>query len=261
MESPVKAAPAAPNKFGVSDPTVLEQIEGVLTSVRISELALNPILGSFDAIHLRSTHRFIMQDVYETAGQCRAEGPHAKIRGLSDGSSHRVDYFNGEEIDAQLHAALASSSTRLGQVDPDDAASVAEWASSTYSDLDYIHAFEDGNSRTLRAFVSQMVSENTGMRLDWGMATSNKDGNLSAERDKLYRARDKAIIPKAIAAATNERTMFQLARALSSLHGAETLKDLVLIGLSARITDAEAQGAALHQQQAELVTERRPTPQ
>ena len=255
----MSAAPVLPNKFGVTDPDALAQIEGILTSVRISELTLSPILGTFDASHLRSTHRYIMQDVYEHAGNCRPSGPHAKIRGLSDGTTHRVDYFNGEEIEERLAAALASSETRFADVDPSDANSVAKWSATAYGDLDYIHAFEDGNSRTLRTFVSQLVLENTGMRLDWGMATTDDDGSLSIERDKLYRARDKAIIPRAIAAATNERTMFQLARSLASLHGAETLESIMRSGLSVRTVDSDAAGElsarelfALEQQQHEL---------
>lgn len=49
------------------------------------------------------------------------------------------------------------------------------------AELDYQHPFTEGNSRTIRLFVSDMASKH-GIELDWQNTAKNKD--------ELYRARD-----------------------------------------------------------------------
>ena len=127
---PAVPAPAAPNKFGLSDADALERIEGILTSVRITELALNPVVGKFDREHLTAVHRYIFQDVYEHAGQCRPAGQHAKMRGLSDGTTYRVDYANAPDIEDQIDRVLAGASARLPWLDMGDQQAVAQWTAS-----------------------------------------------------------------------------------------------------------------------------------
>ncbi len=57
-----------------------------------------------------------------------------------------------------------------------------------YANLDYLHPFSEGNSRTLRTFTRQLARE-AGFDLNW--SPSNADG---LARDQLYRARDVAVI-------------------------------------------------------------------
>ena len=56
-----------------------------------------------------------------------------------------------------------------------------------YIELDYIHPFPDGNSRTLREFTRQLVDE-SGYRLDW-----EQFGKSPVGRDLLYIARDRSV--------------------------------------------------------------------
>jgi cell filamentation protein len=69
-----------------------------------------------------------------------------------------------------------------------DAAAVALRLAYYYSELDAIHAFRDGNSRTLRAFTSDLA-EAVGHRLDWAPAAATAE-----QRQRLFRARDQAVM-------------------------------------------------------------------
>jgi cell filamentation protein len=57
-----------------------------------------------------------------------------------------------------------------------------------YSELDAIHAFRDGNSRTLRVLIADLA-EAAGHRLDWARSAQNAE-----DRQHLYHARDLAVM-------------------------------------------------------------------
>jgi cell filamentation protein len=57
-----------------------------------------------------------------------------------------------------------------------------------YGELDAIHAFRDGNSRTLRVFTTDLA-EAAGHRLDWARAAQR-----TKDRQRLYHARDLAVM-------------------------------------------------------------------
>jgi cell filamentation protein len=54
--------------------------------------------------------------------------------------------------------------------------------------LDAIHAFREGNSRTLRAFTADLALA-AGHRLDW-----TRTGTTAEDRQRLYHARDLAVM-------------------------------------------------------------------
>jgi len=57
-----------------------------------------------------------------------------------------------------------------------------------YSEFDAIHPFREGNSRTLRAFTSDLAQA-AGRRLDW-----SRTGSTPEDRKRLYHARDLAVM-------------------------------------------------------------------
>jgi cell filamentation protein len=69
-----------------------------------------------------------------------------------------------------------------------DTLDMADALAQTYSRLDYLHPFCEGNSRTLRTFTAQLASE-AGHKLDW-----NTTNVTPQSRDALYVARDLAVI-------------------------------------------------------------------
>lgn len=69
-----------------------------------------------------------------------------------------------------------------------DAAKFAARLAFYYSELDAIHPFREGNSRTLRAFTSDLAQA-AGYRLDWA-----RSGSAPEDRQRLYHARDLAVM-------------------------------------------------------------------
>lgn len=82
--------------------------------------------------------------------------------------------------------------------------------SKLYGDLDFLHPFKEGNSRTLRAFTTQLAKA-AGYALDWTWS-----GADAQSPDRLYRARDKEVnarafpgLDQARAAKTDNRVEYE----------------------------------------------------
>ena len=52
------------NLLGIREQALLEASEADLVSIRSLELAISPIRGSFDLVHLRKIHWYLFRDVY-----------------------------------------------------------------------------------------------------------------------------------------------------------------------------------------------------
>ena len=70
-----------------------------------------------------------------------------------------------------------------------------------YGDLDHAHSFYEGNSRTLREFT-RSLAQAAGYELNWAPT-----GADAAQRNRLYVARDIAVLERAYPGLTPERGM------------------------------------------------------
>ena len=59
------------NKLNITDAQLLENAESDYVSLRLKELAMNPLKGKYDYQHFLKFHAYIFQDIYEWAGQQR----------------------------------------------------------------------------------------------------------------------------------------------------------------------------------------------
>jgi cell filamentation protein len=161
----------------------LNKFEADGVFLALAAMASRPVTGPFDARRLRETHRRIFGNVYPWAGEFRQGiGMMTKER-----SGFVVTYGPSENVPAALantFAALTAERDLQGL----DAARFASRLAYYYSELDAVHPFREGNSRTLRAFTSDLA-ESAGHRLDWATAALAADG-----RGRLYRARDLAVM-------------------------------------------------------------------
>jgi cell filamentation protein len=171
------------NLEDIRDQKSLDRFEAQTASANIAHLAINPIRGPFDISRLQETHRRIFGRVYPWAGEIRKDvGLMAKNR-----SGFVVAYGPSQHVPGALastFAALKAENCLVGL----DAATFASRLAWYYSELDAIHPFRDGNSRTLRAFTSDLA-EAAGHRLDWALAAQTPE-----DRQRLYHARDLAVM-------------------------------------------------------------------
>lgn len=176
--------------------------EGLLTANRISELEEFPVVGRFDTAHLCAIHSRIFQDLpHHHPGEFRQDAPAwVKSRELESGAFYTVPYAPRRDVQHGLHRVLSAihgaQAFRGLSLD-----SFAMRMAQVYGDLDYLHPFREGNSRILRTFTRQLARE-AGFTLDW--SPSKADG---VARDRLYRARDAAVIQRAFPGLDEQRAM------------------------------------------------------
>lgn len=148
------------NKFGITDIHELNEIEANYTALRLRELAMVPLPGDYDFTHLRNMHKYIFQDVYSWAGKKR-NVEIVKGERLLDGES--VDYTGYRSI--RLHASkVLSRMNRINWSKMSREAQVREF-SKCFADLWRVHAFRDGNTRTVVTFCLQFAEQH-GMKMD-----------------------------------------------------------------------------------------------
>jgi cell filamentation protein len=215
---------------GVVTKTELSELQANLTRDRLVELELNPVKGQFDVRHLQEVHRRIFQDfpangLYDVApGQFRPpvqSGDWMKNRGLETAAGNfYVAYSRMDE------PALARLDAVLAQAKPDRLASLTqgqfvEAVTTIYSELDYIHPFADGNSRTLRTFSKQLAGA-SGFELDWARFNQS-----SATRDALNIGRDNAVNDIALRAGVSEANRLRVMSSLDRLGSNADLQRLI----------------------------------
>lgn len=207
------------------------ELEGRYTEWRIRDLEINPVQGSFNAAHLKEVNRRIFQDLPRagfndvTPGEFRpavSDGVDwIKKRRLStvDGAFFvaysRMDDVATARIDKALEAA---NPEKLGRL---KTAEFTAQLASIYTELDYIHPFSDGNSRTLRTFTAQLA-RSSGYELDW-----NRFGGSDVGRDILYIARDLSVNALALPNVHSESTMQKILHTTDRLQGNRALPDLL----------------------------------
>lgn len=146
------------NKLGESDQSKLTAMEEAITAVRLGELRENPIAGRFDYEHMKAIHKHVFQDVYEWAGQERV-GPDTHME--KDGHRYYAAGPALTEAAEQQYAGLAAKDYLRGL---DHEAFVRELAE-VWGELNVVHSFREGNTRTQFVFFSQLA-ENAGYRID-----------------------------------------------------------------------------------------------
>lgn len=180
-----------------ASPESRESIESRYTFRRIVELALDPVRGNYDAAHLKEIHRRIFQDLPAlgihdiTPGKFRspveAGKDWVKNRALSSAAASFMVAYSPMDRAAQerLNKALAGANPKaLGQLKTEEFSAAL---SALYIELDYLHPFPEGNSRTLRSFTAQLARD-AGYELNW-----EKFMQTPAGRDILAIGRDLAV--------------------------------------------------------------------
>jgi len=150
------------------------------TQRRIEELSENRLEGfTPDYEGLKAVHKYIFQDAYEWAGKSRAE--EVTIQGdtftpeLMDTWTRRgkdgeiTAFFQGSkelEVEAPIqinrHAQIFDRAESQGTL---DVPKFSELAADMVEDMNFAHAFADGNGRAMRGFLVQL-GRSRGINID-----------------------------------------------------------------------------------------------
>jgi fido (protein-threonine AMPylation protein) len=137
------------NRFGITDPLVLEATEADLVAARSRELSLTPLRGRFDLAHLQAIHRYLFGDLYSWAGQLRAVD-------ISKGGHTFAHHFHIESAAAQIFKRLAEEEYLTAR----DPTAFSNRAAHYLGELNALHPFREGNGRTQREFLSHVAHAN-----------------------------------------------------------------------------------------------------
>lgn len=247
------------NPYGEPDPDKLRVLEELRSGLRINELNEHPIEGNFDYAHMKAIHHHIFQDIYEWAGQERVaplgtfmvkSGPDIVHYPLGDPAAPQMSYQYYPAGPA-LGQAANEQYRRLSKMDLlrglDHETFVTELAE-IWGELNVIHSFREGNTRTQFVFFSQL-SEQAGWKLDPALFAPGTPG-----RDEFVAARFYSQ-----ATGSNQRLAAALRPAIVSLEQDRKLKPKTLITKSDLVTKIEQRGkeaAANHKKETQQTIRR-----
>ena len=159
------------NRYGLRDPREVALREAATTALRLAELALRPVPGSYDLPHLRAVHRRLFGDIYEWAGELRTVAL-AKPGAVFALPEHIETYLTG--VFAELQRQQQLRGLNRDQL----CARLAHYL----AEINAAHPFREGNGRAQRAFIGQLAAER-GYRLAWERL--DPDRNLRASQASL----------------------------------------------------------------------------
>ena len=134
------------NKFDIRDEAKLNEVESVLVSVRNAEWLNEPEVSTFNSEHYKSIHHFLFSDLYDWAGQVRTVNI----------SKKGTRFTLAENIDRQAELIFQ----RLKDCNYFKGLPYSEFVEEIvdfYCVTNELHPFREGNGRTQRAFLTQLI--------------------------------------------------------------------------------------------------------
>ncbi len=134
------------NKFNIQNEDQLAKIEASITLAKTAELERNPINSNFDFEHYKQIHKYLFEDLYDWAG---------KIRTV-DISKKGTNFTSAENIATVANACFESLKRcdYFKNIDFDD---FVENIVDFYCSTNMLHPFREGNGRTQRIFIAQLI--------------------------------------------------------------------------------------------------------
>lgn len=137
------------NKFDIRDEKQLSEIEADITFAKSSEWERNPLSESFDLNHYKAIHRFLFEDLYSWAGELRSIDISKKgtsfcsVVNLEEMCKKSFDYLQSRHLFTNL-----------------DKTEFIDEIVDFYCTTNMLHPFREGNGRTQRLFISQLIRHN-----------------------------------------------------------------------------------------------------
>lgn len=152
--------PVLKNKLGIKDPAELDMIETSITASRILSVETVTYNLPYDFSRLKAIHRYLFSPIYTWAGEVRkvnVEKAEKVLNGLS------VSYCDYSMIEGEANKAIKS----MNRTDwlKMNLSKRAETYSKKVAALWKIHAFREGNTRTVMTFAAQFANDH-GFPLD-----------------------------------------------------------------------------------------------
>lgn len=179
---------ALENKLGITDSALLAREEEKLSkkkAVRLFESGLLDTLPAGTFAALREIHRYLFEDIYDFAGRLRTVN-------LAKGSFRFAPLM-------YLEAALENID-RMPQATYDE---IIE----KYVEMNIAHPFREGNGRSTRIWLDQMLKKGIGQVVDWS-CVDKEDYLLAMERSPIRDTEIKVLLKAALTEDVNSREIY-----------------------------------------------------
>ena len=179
---------ALENKLGISDSAVLAREEEKLSKKKALWLFESGTLdalpvGTFAA--LQAIHKYLFEDIHDFAGKLRTVN-------LAKGSFRFAPLM-------YLEAALASID-KMPQ-------SACDEIIEKYGEMNIAHPFREGNGRSMRIWLDQMLKKGVGQVVDWSRV-DKEDYLLAMERSPVRDTEIKVLLKAALTAEVGSREVY-----------------------------------------------------
>lgn len=134
------------NKFDIRDEEKLNEVESVIASARFAEWVNAPKADSFDFEHYKAIHHFLFSDLYDWAGQIRAVN-------ISKKGTNFTPAKNIEEQASLIFKRLKNCNYFKGLGLDEFVDEIVDF----YCVTNALHPFREGNGRTQRVFLTQLI--------------------------------------------------------------------------------------------------------
>ncbi len=179
---------ALENKLGITSSAELANVEEKLTKKRALELFEKDLLSKFEVgtyTGLKQIHEYLFQDIYDFAGQTRTVN-------LAKGDFRFAPVM-------YLEVALENIS-KMPQSTFDEIVQ-------KYVEMNIAHPFREGNGRSMRIWLDQIMKKELGKVIDWSKL--EKEDYLSAmQRSPIKDLEIKHLLKSALTDKTSDREVY-----------------------------------------------------
>lgn len=137
------------NKFNICDDEQLSVVEAQITMAKMSVLESTPISEAFNLEHYKSIHKFIFEDLYDWAGEFRTVNIFKK--GTHFCSADQLDI-----VAENCFKRLEDNNYFKGLSRNEFIDAIVDF----YCVTNMLHPFREGNGRTQRIFIEQLIRFN-----------------------------------------------------------------------------------------------------
>ena len=134
------------NKYDIRDEETLHEVESVISSARFAEWLNMPKAESFDFEHYKAVHDFLFSDLYDWAG-------HVRVVNISKKGTRFTPADNIEGQAELIFKRLKERDCFKGLSHDEFVEEIVDF----YCATNVLHPFREGNGRTQRAFLTQLV--------------------------------------------------------------------------------------------------------
>ncbi len=176
------------NKLGLADSSELARVEEKISKKKAIEMYESGKLESLPAgtfFSLSEIHRTLFSEIYDFAGQIRTIN-------IAKGNFRFAPVMYLEDAINHIEAMPQSNFDEIIE---------------KYVEMNVAHPFREGNGRSTRIWLDQILKKEIGMVIDWSMVDKD-DYLLAMERSPIKDIEIKYILKNALTDKVNDRDIY-----------------------------------------------------